>query len=162
VAKFVRLEAAAPLLRVGDRRLAVPCCLGVIASGNDACRDIDDGSPVEPRSRPGGSTGQRAPDGLGHVVHRARRGVQSRRRERPPNRLVDRVGVEGMRPGVELSVHDLYSVDRVALQWMRSDSARRTAGLAWNAPSTVTDSMAARASSGVTSSAMRASPTTWT
>ncbi len=41
---------------------------------------------------------------------------------------------------------------------MRSDKARRTAVGAWKAPRTVTDSIAARASSGVTSSAMRASP----
>jgi hypothetical protein len=46
-------------------------------------------------------------------------------------------------------------------QVVRSASAAFTAGLAWKAPRTCTDAMAARASSGVTSLAMVARPRTW-
>jgi hypothetical protein len=45
-------------------------------------------------------------------------------------------------------------------QRIRSASAAFTAGLAWKAPSTETEAMAARASSGVTSDAMLARPNT--
>ena len=163
VAEFMRLEAAGPLLSLSDRRLAVPCLDGVFASRDDTCCDIDDGFAVATRRCLGKPpAGQCASDGLGHAVHRARCGVESRRRQRPLNRCVDGRGVERWRLGIEEFFHEVLSVNEAAAQWMRPDSARRTAGLAWNAPSTVTDSMASRASSGVTSSAMRASPTTCT
>lgn len=42
-----------------------------------------------------------------------------------------------------------------------SARAALTAALAWSAPSTLTEAIAARASSGVTSMAMLASPSTW-
>jgi hypothetical protein len=46
------------------------------------------------------------------------------------------------------------------IQLVRSASAAFTAGLAWKAPRTCTEAMAARASSGVTSLAMLARPRT--
>ena len=48
-----------------------------------------------------------------------------------------------------------------SVQVVRSASAAFTAGLAWKAPRTCTEAMAARASSGVTSLAMLARPRTW-
>jgi hypothetical protein len=107
VAEAVGLETAALLRQVTHRR-AVACSGGGGAGGTLAGRDIDDRRAVEARGclarlrRPGhAARGQSASDGLGHIVHQACGGVESCRRERPLNRRVDRVGIEGRCSGVE-------------------------------------------------------------
>ena len=164
VAELVRLEAAGPLLRFTDRRLAVRAAASAPspAGTTRAATSMTD-SLVEARggpARPPAANARRmvsvtpciGPVGCRVPADASARWIVA---------WIASASKDGARAlkGFFMSV---LSVGCAGDQWMRSARARRTAGLAWNAPSTVTDSMAASASSGVTSSAMRASPTTWT